>query len=150
MRRLITALAVITLLPAPALGNSLTFDIWPSADPTQSTSCALRLAGGMITAVEVRGTGMPPHLPMRWPARPGEVAALMAALQALVAGDLPSVETYSSRLPAPPYVTVGWMARVDDGMLTGLYIQQGLHLPPALAQVLANLTPGGPCARAVD
>ena len=149
MRRLITALAVITTLPAPALGNSLTFDIWPSTDPMQSTSCALRLAGGMITAVEVRGTGMPAHQPMRWPARPEEITALMAALQALVSGELPSVETYSSRLPAPPYVTVNWMARVNDGMLTGLYIQTGLVLPPELAQVLDNLTPGGPCAMAV-
>jgi hypothetical protein len=149
MRRLITALAVITILPAPALGNSLTFDIWPSANPMQSTSCALRLAGGMITAVEVQGTGMPPQQPMRWPASPEEIAALMAALQALVSGDLPSVETYTSRLPAPPYITVNWMARVDDGMLTGLYIQKGLTLPLELTRVLDGLTPGGPCTKAV-
>lgn len=147
MRRLITAFAVIIALPAPALGNSLTFDIWPSTDPLASISCAMRLAGGMITAVEVHGTGMPPVPPMRWPARPAEVAVLMAALQALVAGDLPSVEIYSSRLPAPPYVTVNWMARVNDGMLTGLYIQKGLTLPPDLANVLESLTPGGPCTK---
>ena len=149
MRRLITALAVITALPAPALGNALTFDIWPSTDSTASTSCALRLAGGMIIAVEVQGTGMPAVPPLRWPARPGEVAALMAALQRLVAGDLPSVDIHAARAPAPPYVTVNWMARVNDGMLTGLYIQQGLTLPPALAQVLNTLLPGGPCTLAV-
>jgi hypothetical protein len=148
MRGLITALAVITALPAPATGNSLTFDIWPSTDPMASTSCALRLAGGMFTTVEVRGTGLP-DTSLRWPARPQEVTVLMAALQALVAGDLPSVDTRASRLPPPPYVTVYWMARVDDGMLTGLYIQNGLTLPPALAQVLDSLTPGGPCTLAV-
>ena len=149
MRRLITALAVITALPGPAPGNSLTFDIWPSPDPLASTACALRLAGGMITVVEVHGTGMPPIAPMRWPASPKEIAILIAALQTLVTGDLPSVETSASRLPAPPYVTVNWMARVDDGMLTGLYIQQGLTLPPELAQVLKNLTPDGACDMAL-
>ena len=103
----------------------------------------------MITVVEVHGTGMPPIAPMRWPASPMEIAILIAALQTLVTGDLPSVETSASRLPAPPYVTVNWMARVDDGMLTGLYIQQGLTLPPELVQVLKNLTPGGACDMAL-
>ena len=33
MRRLLTAVAVIAALPGFALGNALTFDIWPSSDP---------------------------------------------------------------------------------------------------------------------
>lgn len=140
---------ILSLLPVAATGNAITFEIWPTSDPDDATFCVLRLSRGMITAVHVRGQGMPPVPPQRWPARDGEIAGLMAGLQALVSQDLPSVEVYASRRPAPPFITATWAAKVNGGMAHGLYVQSGLALPQVLAQVITTLVPGGPCAAAI-
>ena len=143
-------LASVLLLwwPTAAPANALTFEFWPSDDPGQSMSCVLRYADGMFTAVEVQGPGMPAATPLRWPAGPEDVTAMTAALQALVSGDVPSVRAVTtSRLPPAPFVTVTWMAHVDTGMMTGLYIQRGLTLPPVLDRLIRTVMPDGPCAR---
>lgn len=142
------ALALCGAVPAQA--NSITFEIWPTADPDDTVSCTLRLARGEVMVLEVKGLGMPPARPVRWFASDAESNSLVAALQALIGGRLASVEPIiTSRLPAPPFITATWMATLDQGLASGLYIQPGLILPPELADVLATLTPTGICTAAI-
>ena len=145
----IAALCAILLTTLPADANGITFEIWPDTDPDATLSCAFRLAGGTMTLLEVRGPGMPAK-PLRWFANAAERAALATALQALVGGTLASVTpAITTRAPAPPFITATWMARLDQGLASGLYIQPGLALPPELAAVLTTITPGGLCTRAI-
>ncbi len=152
MGRAAAVLVALTLgFPLAATANSLTFEIWPSSDPDQTVSCTIRLAKGQFTALEVQGLGMPPASPFRWYARPEEVAALVAALQALVSGDVASVKPIiASRLPAPPFATATWIATLDQGIASGLYIQPGLVLPKVLDDALITLMPGGLCTRTLQ
>jgi hypothetical protein len=149
MRRRAFVLSLI-LMPQMAAADSLTFEIVPSADPSLSLSCRMEVAGGQMIAVQVVGMGMPPRTPMRWPVRRDEAAAVADALAALVAGDLTSVETYRSRRPPAPMITVTWGVRISGQVMSGLYIQSGLDLPPMLDRVIDTVMPGSACDRAVD
>ena len=139
----------LILMSQAASADVLTFEIWPSADPSKSLSCRMELNSGQMIAVEVRGMGMPPRHAMRWPVRRGEAAAMQDAMAALIAGDLPSVEAYTSRRPPAPLITVTWSTRVSTGPLSGLYIQSGLVLPPLLARVVDTVIPGSGCEGAL-
>ena len=75
------------------------------------------------------------------------------SLQAFVGGELGSVDTYVSRLPPAPFLTVTWLTRLDDRLATGLYIQSGLALPAPLSATLTSLGLTRPCgltARAAE
>jgi hypothetical protein len=135
--------AVATALPANA--NRLTFEVWPDADPAHASFCSIALAGGWLSLVQVKGSGLPSPRPSRWRASSREEETLTAALQAFLAGDLELVDPYLSRLPPAPFVTVTWMTTLDDTMATGLYIQPGLPLPPVLADLSAALGLGETC-----
>lgn len=138
-------------MPQMAAADALTFEIVPSAsDPTQSLSCRIEVAAGQMIAVQVLGIGMPPRKPLRWPVRQQEAAALGDALTALIAGDLTSVETYNSRRPPAPLITVTWAARVSGKAMSGLYIQSGLDLPQVLVRVIQTVMPGSACAVALE
>jgi len=139
------ALLVALLLPAMARADALAFQLWPTRYADDMLSCRIELRGGQIVAIEYRGSGPPPPMVMRWPVRQGEELAVLHALQALVSGDLPGVEPYTSRNPPPPYVALVWSTRVDGRLTTGLYLQQGLSLPPVLAGLIETVLPGGPC-----
>lgn len=133
------------LLPGAALPDVLTYEIWPTADPSESLSCLIALTDGQIRVVEVRGAGMPPRHPLRWPVRPAEEAAVLAALQALISGEVPGVDIYGARNPTPPYLTITWSSQVNGTWVSGLYIQPGLALPQVLAQVLTAVIPSSRC-----
>jgi hypothetical protein len=138
----------LLLLPEVAVGDALTFEIWPSTDPAKSLSCRMELTKGQIVAVQVQGIGMPPRHAMRWPVRRMEAAAMGDAIAALISGDLPSVDDYTSRRPPAPLITVSWSANVGGTPMSGLYIQTGLSLPPQLARVIDAVMPGSACQTA--
>lgn len=140
----------LVLGPLAAQADVLAFEIRPSADPSKSLSCRMELRDGLIIAVEVKGVGMPPRYAMRWPVRRGEAAAMGDALAALIAGDLPSVEIYSSHGPPPPYLSVTWSTWVSGAPMSGQYFQSGLDLPPPLARVIDAVMPGSACQGATQ
>lgn len=123
----------------PVHANRMTFEVWPDAVPDHTVSCTVALDDGWITLVHVTGAGMPGLRQMRWRASQIEVEALIDSLQAFVGGDLGSVEVYAARQPAPPFLSVTWMTRLDDRLATGLYLQKGLALPRSLQATLASL-----------
>lgn len=135
----------LCLLPVAARGDVLTFGIFPSSDTAISVSCRIELRAGQVTVVEVRGAGMPPRAPYRWPVRGPEETAILHALQALISGDLPGVEPYGSRTPAAPYVTVAWSSTVNGQRISGLYLQSGITLPEVMATLLDTVMPGSGC-----
>ena len=140
------ALSLATLVAAlPASANRLTFEVWPDASPDHVMSCSVTLTDGWISLVQVRGAGMPGREPMRWRASLAEIDAMSDSLQALVGGELGSVNPYLSRQPPAPFLSVTWMTRLDDLLTTGLYIQPGLSLPAPLSETLASLGLGQPC-----
>ncbi|MFM7445819.1 MAG: hypothetical protein ACKO2N_18255 [Tabrizicola sp.] len=129
----------------PACANRLTFEVWPDASPDHVVSCTFAVADGWISLVQVTGLGMPAPQPMRWRATRTEVDAVSTGLQALVAGDIGSVDPYRSRQPPAPFLSVTWMTRLDDQLASGLYIQPGLNLPAPLSRTLASLGLDRPC-----
>ena len=140
---------ILTLLcPCPAMADALSFQFWPDRDPDHAVSCRIGLDHQTLSVIEVLGQVKPGRV-LRWPQRRGEEAAVLAALQALIAGDLASVDIYTSRLPAPPYVTLNWSAHVNNRPVSGLYVQTGLDLPPVLAALIDTVLPGGPCQSAL-
>ena len=138
----------LVLLPRLAAADVLAFDIWPSSDPSESLSCRMEISGGQMIAVQVLGMGMPPRHAMRWPVRRPEAAAMADAMAALISGDLPSVDIYSSRRPPAPLIAVSWSTRVGSVPMSGLYMQTGLVLPPQLARVIDAVMPGSACQTA--
>ena len=148
------ALSLATLIVAlPAHANRLTFEVWPDPSPDHIVSCTFALTDGWISLVQVTGAGIPGARPMRWHASRAEVEALSNSLQALVGGELGSVNPTVSRQPPAPFLSVTWMTRLDDRLVTGLYIQPGLVLPVPLSQTLATLGLDRPCglsARAAE
>ena len=139
----------LLLLPQVMSADVLTFAIWPDGNPAHSLACRIELVHGQMIAVEVLGTGMPPHGALRWPAGLVERAALRRALGALLTGDLPSIEPYGSCVPPTPYVTVTWSTILNGAPISGLYVQQELALPQELALVLQTAMPGSGCDKAV-
>lgn len=144
MRGWALVLAVLVLCQA-ARADSVAFQIWPNRNADDVVTCRIELRAGQIVAIEFKGSGAPPGLIMRWPVRKAEEAAVLHTLQALISGDLPGLDPYKARVPLPPYVMVTWSTTVDDRLLTGLYIQNGLDLPPVLASLIGTVIPGGPC-----
>lgn len=147
----ICAAAIIAAGPVDA--NRLTFEVWPDTSPDHAVFCSVALSDGWISLVQVEGVGMPRPDAMRWRASQAEVDALADGLQALVGGELGSVNPYLSRQPPAPFLTVTWMTRLDDRLATGLYIQPGLTLPVPLLETLASLGLARPCgltARAAE
>lgn len=135
--------AVLTALPAFA--NRLTFEVWPDASPDHVVSCTFAVTDGWISLVQVTGAGMPGPEPMRWRASSAEVDAVSSGLQALVGGEIGSVDPYQSRQPPPPFLSVTWMTLLNDRLASGLYIQPGLDLPEPLSQAVASLGVDRPC-----
>jgi hypothetical protein len=133
------------LLSGAARADVLTFGIFPTANPSASVSCRIELRSGQINVVEVRGVGMPPKAPYRWPVRRAEETAILHALQALISGDLPGVEVYSARTPAAPYVTITWSSKVNGLRVAGLYLQSGNDLPDVMATLIDTVMPGSGC-----
>lgn len=136
---------VVGLTALPACANRMTFEVWPDASPDHVMSCTFAISDGWISLVQVTGAGMPGPEPMRWRASSAEVEAVSSGLQALVGGDLGSVDPYRSRQPPAPFLSVTWMTRLDDRFASGLYIQRGLALPGPLSQTLASLGVDRPC-----
>lgn len=135
--------AILTALPVCA--NRLTFEVWPDASPDHVMSCTFAVSDGWISLVQVTGAGLPGPKPMRWRATRAEVEAVSSGLQALVAGDIGSVDPYNSRQPPAPFLSVTWMTRLNNRLASGLYIQPGLTLPAPLSQTLASLGLDRPC-----
>ncbi len=133
------------LLPVQARAEVLTLGIFPSTNSAASISCRIELRAGQVTVVEVRGAGMPPRSPYRWPVRPAEELAVLRALQALISGDLPGVEPYGSRTPPAPFMTIAWSAKVNGQRVTGLYVQAGTDLPSVMATLIDTVMPGSGC-----
>lgn len=138
---------------APVTANRLTFEVWPDASPDHVISCTFALSDGWISLVQVKGSGMPEREPMRWRATHADVKALSDSLQALVGGDLPSIDPTGSREPPAPFLTVTWMTRLNGTLASGLYMQPGLVLPGTLSDTLISLGLDRPCgltARAAE
>lgn len=134
------ALCLAVLAAAlPTHANRLTFEVWPDASPDHAVSCSIALSEGWISLVQVTGAGMPRPDPIRWRATEDEMDAVTDVLQALVEGELASVDPLLSRQPPAPFLSVTWMTRLDGRLATGLYMQPGLALPGPLAQALAAL-----------
>lgn len=131
----LSALAVVQ----PADANRMTFEAWSDASPDHVVACTFALADDWISLVQAKGLGKPSPTPMRWRATKAEVDALSAGLQALVGGQLGSVDAYGARQPLAPFLSVTWMTRLDDRPVTGLYLQHGLVLPASLRHALASL-----------
>jgi hypothetical protein len=144
------AALALCLLPSAALPDVLTFGIFPTPNPSTSVSCRIELRSGQINVVEVRGTGMPPKRPFRWPVRRSEEMAVLRALQALISGDLTSVEVYSAVSPPAPYVTITWSSQVNGARVDGLYLQSGLDLPPVMSTLIDVIMPGSGCQSATN
>ncbi len=138
------------LAPQAVSADVLTFGIYPTSNPADSVSCRIELKSGQVNVVEVRGAGMPPKSPWRWPVRRPEEKVILSALQALISGDLPGVDRYNARVPPAPYFTVTWSTRVDDVPVSGLYIQEGLDMPDLLSQLIDTVMPGSGCGSAAD
>lgn len=145
--RLGGVLAVLLSLPQLAAANSLTIEVWPNADPTQTIYCAMTLTDGRFSTLEVIGHGAPAARPQQWFSTEPEIRALGAALQSLIGGELAGQVILTSRTPPPPYLSATWVANVDNATASGIYIQPGIALPDALLLAVMTVLPGGPCAR---
>ncbi len=144
------ALVLALLLCRPAQADSIAFQIWPNRNANDVVTCRIELRSGQIVVFEYKGVGPPPSLIMRWPVRKSEETAMLHVLQALISGDLPSIDPYKLQVPMPPFVMVTWSTRVNDRLLTGLYLAKDLDLPPILAGLIDTVLPGGPCESAIS
>ena len=149
MRGRALVLALLVLCQG-ARADSVAFQIWPNRNSTDVVTCRIELRSGQIVAIEFKGTGPPPSLIMRWPVRRAEETAVLHVLQALISGDPPSVDPYKLQAPLPPFVMVTWSTQVNGRLMTGLYLQKGLELPPILAGLIDTVLPGGPCEGAIS
>lgn len=150
MRGWAALLAVLFAVPSTVAANSLTLEFRPSTDMRRVVSCTVQLTKSQMVVVEMVGQGYAIQSPLRWPATEADTGVLMDALTALVSHDIVSVDDPNlARSPAPPFVSVIWMADMTDGLQSGLYMQQGFDLPQVLDQVVNRLLFGGPCAAAL-
>ena len=141
------AVAVWALLaPAPVLAHSLSLTLWPSDDPETVLRCAVHLDAGRMRVVQAQGPGVGERVVV-WAPTAAEEAVMMAALAAFVSGDLAGVAPTDPAQPAPPFVTVNWITRLDGQVRAGRSVAPGLDLPPVLAAVVARLMPGSLCDR---
>lgn len=140
------AVALVLMVPAPALAHSLSVTLWPSADPDSTLRCAVHLDAGRMRVVQARGPGVGERVAI-WAPNAAEEAAMMAALAGFVTGSLPSIDPRDPGQPPPPYVSVTWITRLDGQVLAGRMVQPGLDLPPLLAEAVDRLMPGSLCDR---
>lgn len=149
MRPALILVIALNLLPRFAAASSVTIESHPSHDPDEVVTCTLRLDPPAMRVVEVRGVGRPLPAPATWIARPEDEARLLEALGALMSGDLAAADPAPGAWtpPRPPYLTVVWTARTTGGLARGIYRQDGRDLPPVLARLVAQVMPGGLCAR---
>ena len=145
MRR-IGVLVLALFLPGLAAADSLTIEVWPSADPTKTIYCAITLSHNRFSALQVIGHGAPAQ-PLRWYSTESDIAAMTSAWQSLIGGELAGQVILTSRTPPPPYVSVTWVANVDNATASGIYIQPGVTLPDVVLQAVLTVLPGGLCAR---
>lgn len=139
--------AVLALTaPAPALAHSLSLTLWPSADPETVRRCAVHLDAGRMRVVQARGPGVGERVVV-WAPTAAEEAVMMAALAAFVSGDIAGVAPTDPAQPAPPFVTVNWITRLDGQVLAGRSVTRGLDLAPVLQAVVKRLMPGSLCDR---
>ena len=145
MRR-IGVLVLALFLPGLAAADSLTIEVWPNTDPTQTIYCAIILSHDRFSALQVIGHGAPAQ-PLRWYSTESDITAMTHAWQSLIGGDLAGQMILNSRTPPPPYVSVTWVANVDNATASGIYIQPGITLPDVVLQAVLTVLPGGLCAR---
>lgn len=136
------------LLPQAAPCDVLTFGIFPTPNRSTSISCRIELRAGQVYVVEVRGTGMPPDHPFRWPVRRTEEMAMLQALQSLISGDVSGVDVAALATPRAPYIKIIWASEVNGVQVNGVYFQDGLQLPAVMSQVLNTVMPGSGCEAA--
>lgn len=140
--------AAVLALPAPGLSHTLTVNIWPDADPDSAIFCTLSYSGGQFAAVEARGLGLNAPRALRWWASPDDTRAFLSGLQALISGAVPSENPLLSPRPAPPFLTVTWLAELDGSVKSGRATAQDLQLPAELAALFDQVMPGSPCRTA--
>ena len=143
--RLGGVLALWLSLPGLAGANTLTLEVWPSADQTRTIYCAITLKDGRFSAFEEIGHGSPNRF-LQWYSIPAEATAFANALQSLIDVDLTGQVIVTSRKP-PPFLRATWVANVDNATTSGIYVQSGTALPDDLLQAILTLLPGGPCVR---
>lgn len=97
-----------------------------------------------MRVVQGRGPGTDERV-VSWAPNAAEEAAMMAALAALVSGELPALPPTDPGQPPPPYLSVTWITRLDGQILSGRMVAPGLRLPPPLAETVARLMPGSLC-----
>lgn len=132
-------------VPMPLAASTVNFNIWPSADPDAAIYCSVSLNQGRLVVIEAKGLGLQRPHPMQWWATDADTAAFLHAVQALISGEVPSDYPDLAARPAPPFLTVTWIAHLDGRITTGRYVAADLAVPPALAQMLAVVTPNGRC-----
>lgn len=133
--------AVLFVLLLPQVGHSdvLTFGVWPVSNPASGVSCRIDLKSGQINVVEVRGAGMPPKSPLRWPVRRGE-----GVRSDCTGGPFQWRLTQRRRLPVA--VAPGMVAKAVDLRRTGPEMGSNLH--KASPPTKKSLWPHRPCGQA--
>ena len=129
-----------------AQAHSLSLTLWPSDDPEAVIRCAVHLDAGRMRVVQARGPGVGERVVV-WAPTAAEEAVMMAALAAFVSGDIAGVAPTDPAQPAPPFVTVTWITRLDGQVLAGRSVTAGLDLAPVLEAVVSRLMPGSLCDR---
>lgn len=137
------------LLATPAAASTLIFQIWPTTFAENAVFCSITLENGQFTAVEMKGMRMGTPLPLRWHARPQDEAAMIAVLGDFITGTLPAIETMSSVLPPPPFVSATYWVPYDGGLRSGTLMLPGHNMPPPLSDLIHQLIPDGLCAAAL-
>ncbi len=140
--------AAVLALPAPGHAHALTVNLWPDTDPDHAIFCTLSFSDGQFAAVEARGLGLQAPRALRWWASADETRAFLAGLSALIDGPVASENPLMSARPAPPFLTVTWLAELDGGVTSGRHTAQSLALPPELAALFDQVMPGSYCRRA--
>ena len=133
-------------VPMISAANTVNFNVWPSADPDTALYSSVSLRKGRLVVIEARGLGLQHPHPVQWWANDTDTAAFLVGIQALVSGAVPSGSPNLAARPAPPFLTVTWIANLDGRVTTGRYVGAGLRLPNELSQMLATVMPGGYCA----
>ncbi|MGL4234733.1 hypothetical protein [Tabrizicola sp.] len=145
MRRLAGLSALLCILPGIGLAHSVTVEIWSSPDPSQTIFCSLHLLNGRMTAVEVKGLGMPPDHNAVWPTTPRETKALTDVLQTLLDKSLSPEAILASRTPPPPFLSVTWFTELNGRPVSGLTFSTPDSVPPDLRALINTVLPGGYC-----
>lgn len=145
MRRVGVISAAVLALPTMAAPNTLTLNLWPDANPETSVLCTISLSDGQLSTIEAKGLGLQNPHPLHWWASPAEEAAFLAGIEALIAGEIPSVSPLQAPRPAPPFLTVTWMTNLDGQIVIGRYTARDLSLPAKLATLLDTVIPSSYC-----